>query len=219
MSFREYLSDQWRDLLVMGIQHAEIVLIAIAIASVLGVAVGLVVERHPLLERLVLATTGAMLTIPSLALFGVLVTLSSIGLGLGLKSTIVGLVCYALFPIIQNVLAGLAVVPPAIEEAAQGMGVSRLRRIVVVRLPLAWPVVLNGIRVAAVMCVGITAIAAAVRSPGFGELIFTGLANIGGANATNYAVAGLLGTALVAILFDVAFLFVIRLTTPRGIRD
>ncbi|MGH3358889.1 MAG: ABC transporter permease, partial [Nocardioidaceae bacterium] len=89
----------------------------------------------------------------------------------------------------------------------------------VVRVPLAWPVLLNGIRVSTILCVAIAAIAAAVNGPGMGEPIFEGLARIGGANSLNATLAGVIGVALVAVLLDLAFVLISRLTTPRGIRD
>jgi osmoprotectant transport system permease protein len=155
-----------------------------------------------------------MLTIPSLALFGVLVPL----FGLGLGPTITALVLYAIFPILRNTITGLESVPRAVEEAAQGMGMSRWGRMWRVRLPLAWPVVLTGVRLATIMTVAIAAIAAAVAGPGLGELIFGGLARIGGANALNDTLAGTLGVALLALALDLLFLVLARLTTSRGIR-
>ena len=86
------------------------------------------------------------------------------------------------------------------------------------RAPLAWPVVLNGIRIATIMSIAIAAIAAAVAGPGLGRLIFDGLSRIGGANALNDTLAGILGIALLALVLDLFFVLVSRLTTPRGIR-
>jgi osmoprotectant transport system permease protein len=156
-----------------------------------------------------------MLTIPSFALFGLLIPL----FGLGLGPTISALVLYAIFPILRNTITGLRSVPASVEDAALGMGLGRWRRLLHVRLPLAWPVVLTGIRVSTIMIVGIAAIAAAVSGPGLGQVIFNGLARIGGANALNDALAGTLGVAVLALVLDLFFVFVSRLTTSRGIRD
>lgn len=215
MSFTEYLSQRWPDIVVMTTQHAEVVLIAIAIATAIGITLGIVVEGHPRAGRAVLTLTGAMLTIPSFALFGLLIPV----LGLGTVPTITALVLYAIFPIVRNTITGLESVPQAVEDAARGMGLGRRSRMLRVRLPLAWPVVLTGIRVATIMIVGIAAIAAAVSGPGLGDLIFNGLARIGGANALNDALAGTLGVALLALALDLFFVILSRLTTSRGIRD
>lgn len=213
MSFWEYISEQWLDIGVMFIQHAEVVLIAIGIATVIAIALGILVEGHERLSRGVLSITGTMLTLPSFALFGLLIPI----LGLGLPPTIVTLVLYAIFPILRNTVTGLASVPNAVEDAALGMGLSRSARMRLVRLPMAWPVIITGIRVATVMTVAIAAIAAAVSGPGLGELIFSGLARIGGASALNEVLAGTIAVAILALAFDLLFVLIRRLTTSRGL--
>ncbi|GAA2637535.1 ABC transporter permease [Actinomadura fulvescens] len=214
MSFSEYLADRWPTIAQMTAEHAQVVLIAVAIAAVLGIGLGIAVEGRPRASRLALGVTGTMLTVPSLALFGLLIPL----FGLGLTPTITALVLYAVFPILRNTITGLESVPSAVEEAARGMGLGRARVMLRVRLPLAWPVVLTGVRVSTIMTVAIAAIAAAVAGPGLGELIFGGLARIGGANALNDTLAGTLGVALLALALDLLFLVLFRLTTSRGIR-
>lgn len=213
MSFTEYLAQQWLDIGVMFIQHAEVVLIAIAIATVIGIGLGILVEGHQRLSRGALSLTGTMLTLPSFALFGLLIPI----LGLGLPPTIATLVLYAIFPILRNTITGLESVPNAVEDAARGMGLSRWARMRLVRLPMAWPVIITGIRVATVMTVAIAAIAAAVSGPGLGELIFSGLARIGGASALNEVLAGTVGVAVLALAFDLLFVVIRRITTSRGL--
>ncbi len=215
MGFQSYLSEQWPDIVELIIEHAQVVLIAVTVAVVIGIGIGVLVEGHRAASKAVLAATGTMLSIPSLALFGLLIPL----LGLGSAPTITALVLYSIFPILRNTITGLESVPAEILDAARGIGLSRWRRLFTVRLPLAWPIVLNGIRVATIMDVAIATIAAAVAGPGLGHLIFDGLARIGGANSLNDTLAGVLGVALLALVFDLAFVLVSRLTTPRGIRD
>jgi osmoprotectant transport system permease protein len=214
MSFPEYLSQRWPSVGVLMIQHAEVVLIAVGVAAAIGIGLGIAIEGHPRASQIALAVTGTMLTIPSLALFGLLIPI----FGLGLTPAITALVLYAIFPILRNTITGLESVPDAVEEAARGMGLSRMGRILRIRLPLAWPVVLTGVRLSTIMTVAIAAIAAAVAGPGLGTLIFSGLARIGGANALNDTLAGTLGVALLALALDVLFGVVSRLTTSRGIR-
>jgi osmoprotectant transport system permease protein len=214
MSFADYLFERWPTITVMVAEHAQVVLIAVAIAAVVGIGVGAAVEGRPRASRIALGMAGTMLTIPSLALFAILVPV----FGLGLAPTIAALVLYAIFPILRNTITGLESVPAAVDEAARGMGLGRWERMRRVRLPLAWPVVLTGVRLATIMTVAIAAIAAAVAGPGLGELIFTGLARVGGANAINDAVAGTLGVVLLALVLDLLFLGLSRLTTSAGIR-
>jgi osmoprotectant transport system permease protein len=215
MSLTEYLSQRWPDIVPLLIQHAQVVLISVALATLIGMGLGIAIEGHPVANRIALAVTGAMLTIPSFALFGLLIP----PLGLGNAPTITALVLYAIFPILRNTVTGLESVPAEIEDAARGMGLSRTRRLIRIRLPLAWPIIITGVRVATIMNVAIAAIAAAVSGPGLGQLIFDGLARIGGANALNDTLAGVLGVALLALALDLIFVGFARLTTSRGIRD
>lgn len=215
MTFGDYLATRWPQILFLAGQHAELVLLAVGIAAVIAVVTAVLAHGHPWATHLALTVTGTALTIPSFALLGLLIPL----LSLGTRPAVVALVIYALFPILRNAITGLESVSPGIEDAARGMGLSRRSVLLTVRLPLAWPVVLNGIRVATIMCIAIAAIAAAVAGPGLGRLIFNGLARIGGANAFNDTLAGILGVAVLAIALDLLFLLISRLTTQRGIRD
>lgn len=214
MTFSEYLDYRWQDILFYTFQHIQVVLIAVGIATVISIALGLLVQGRAIPRQIVLTVTATMLTIPSFALFGLFIPL----FGLGALPTIVALTLYAIFPILRNVVTGLESVPAEVEEAAKGMGLSARRRMFVVRVPMAWPVLLNGIRVATILCVAIAAIAAAVNGPGLGELIFEGLARIGGANSLNAVLTGVLGVMIVALALDLLFVLIARLTTSRGIR-
>lgn len=213
MSFIEYVATNAERIGFLTVQHIQVVLLSVAIAAVLGVGLGLASERTPRLRRGTLAFTGTLLTIPSFALFGLLIPV----LGLGLAPTVVALSVYALFPILRNTVTGLESVDPAVADAARGMGLGTAQLLRLVRLPLAWPVILNGIRIATIMVVSIAAIGAAVNGPGLGELIFRGLSRIGGANALNEALTGVVGVVLVALVLDLMFLLLRRLTSPRGL--
>lgn len=215
-SFWTYLQFTWRDLLRLAIDHAVVVLIALAIATVIGVALGVATYRTDRPRELVLAITGTLLTIPSLALFTLLIQVP--GLGLGARSVVVALVLYALLPIVRNTIVGLREVDPAVVESAQGMGMGRTQRLLRIELPLAWPVVLTGVRVSTLVLVGITAIGAYINGPGLGDEIFSGLSQIGSASALNQVLSGTLGVIILAVLFDFAYVLVIRFTISKGIR-
>ncbi len=139
-------------------------------------------------------------------------------LGLGFRTVIAALTLYSLLPIVRNTVTGLRSVDPAIVESAQGVGMGRLRRLLRIELPLAWRVVLTGIRVSGVLLVGIAALATIVGGGGYGELIFAALRGITGPNALNLALAGTLGVVVIGLLLDLSFLALTRLTTPKGIR-
>ncbi|MFF8817663.1 ABC transporter permease [Leucobacter sp. NPDC015123] len=214
MSFLEFLIKRADDMLEMGIGHAAVVGISVLLATVLGVALGVLTHRNERARDFTLAVSGAMLTIPSFALFILLLG----PLGLGAKPVVVALTMYGLMPIIRNTVAGLNGVDPAITESARGMGLTRAQRLFRIELPLAWPVIITGVRVTTLSLLGIAAIGSIVNGPGFGNFIFTGLARVGTPVAINFVLAGALGVVILAILSDVLFHIVRRLTTSKGIR-
>lgn len=214
MDFLTFVGKRADDLLEMGLAHAVLVGAAVLIATVLGVALGVLTYRTERPRELVLAVSGAFLTIPSFALFILLLG----PLGLGWPPVLFALVMYGLLPVVRNTITGLREVDPAVIESAQGMGLSRRQRLLRIELPLAWPVIITGVRVTTLVLLGIAAIGAIVNGPGYGELIFTGLARVGTPVAVNMVVAGTLGVMVLAVLFDLIFYAVQRLTTSRGIR-
>jgi osmoprotectant transport system permease protein len=154
------------------------------------------------------------LTIPSLALFGLFINM----FGIGTTSVVIALVMYSLLPIVANTVVGLREVDPAVVESAQGMGMSRFQRLLRIELPLAWPVILTGMRVSTLLTLGITAIGAYIQGPGLGNDIFAGLSRISSPNALNLVLGGTLGVIVLAVLFDLFYVLLNRLTTSRGIR-
>jgi osmoprotectant transport system permease protein len=138
---------------------------------------------------------------------------------MGVPPTMVALVLYALLPIVRNTVVGLNGVDPAVVDAARGIGMSRLRVLTRVELRLAWPAVLAGMRVSTQLLMGIAAIAAYVKGPGLGNLIFSGLSRVGSVNAVDLALVGTVGVIVIALLLDGGYVLVGRLTTSRGIRD
>jgi osmoprotectant transport system permease protein len=211
--FLTYVRDNASRLLFLAEQHAELVLTSVAISAVLGIGLALATESKPRLRQVLLSVTGTLLTIPSFALFALMIPL----LGLGLAPTVVALSIYGIFPILRNTVTGIEGVDAAVIDAARGLGMGRARRMRTVVLPLAWPVILNGIRTATIMLVATAAIGAVVRGPGLGELIFRGLARIGGANSVHEALSGVLGVVLVALLLDLLFILIAKMTTVRGL--
>lgn len=198
----------------LTLEHILVVLISLAVASVVGVFVGMLVWNRPLARSASIATAGVILTIPSMALLTILIPI----MGLGWLPTVFALSIYSLLPIVRNTVVGLREVDPAVIESARGMGLSDARILFRVQFPIAWPVILTGLRVAAQLAVGIAAIAAYVAGPGMGEYIFKGLSMLGAANALNFALTGTLAIVLIALAFDALFILVNRITTSRGIR-
>jgi osmoprotectant transport system permease protein len=208
-----YLQDNSRLVLFLIQQHIELVVLSVSISAVIGVGAALLTQSRPRLRGVLLSITGTMLTIPSFALFALMIPV----FGLGVAPTVIALAIYGVFPILGNTIAGLNGVDPAVVDAARGLGMSDRSRMRTVVLPLAWPVILNGIRTATIMLVATAAIGAVVRGPGLGELIFRGLERLGGANALEQALAGVLGVVVVALVLDLIFLAIAKLTALRGL--
>ncbi|MER7010510.1 ABC transporter permease [Saccharopolyspora sp. NPDC000359] len=214
MNFLDYVASRWQSLLVDSYQHVSMVVQCIVLATIVGVLVGVAVYRSPAGAAIATALSSAVLTIPSFALFGLLIPV----LGLGVAPSVLTLVLYALLPIVRNTIVGLSTVDQPILDAARGIGMSRFGVLTRVELRLAWPAILAGMRVSTQMLMGIAAIAAYAKGPGLGNLIFSGLGQLGGANALNMAVAGTVGVIILALLLDAVFVLIGRLTTSRGIR-
>lgn len=215
MGFIEYLIQRWDHLLELTIEHAQVVLISLLIATAIGMTLGVLVYRNELIMGVVLNITSVFITIPSFALFGLLVPI----LGIGTPPTIFALTMYALLPIVRNTTTGLRGVDPAVVESAQGMGMGRWQRLFRVELPLAWPVILAGIRISTLLIIGIAAIAAIVNGPGLGSDIFSGLARIGTDQALNLVLSATLGIIVLAVIFDLLITLLGKLTTSGGLKS
>jgi osmoprotectant transport system permease protein len=185
------------EILALTAQHVTLVLAATLLAVAIGVPAGVVLTRRPRLARPVLAFANVVQTIPSLALFGFLIPIPILG-GIGARTAIVALVVYALLPILRNTHAGIASVDPAVVDAATGLGMTGAERLRFVELPLAFPVVLAGIRIAVVVGIGLATIAAAIGAGGLGVLIYRGVATVD----HRLILAGAVPAALLALAFD-----------------
>lgn len=210
----DFITERQSQLFYQGYQHLSLVIQCVVLATVIAVVLAVLVHRNPKIASAAEGISAVGLTIPSFALLGLLIPLA----GIGTATSVIAVTFYATLPILRNAVVGLAGVDATLVESARGMGMGRLRTLARIELPLAWPVILAGVRVSAQMSMGIAAIAAYVLGPGLGSFIFTGLTQIGGANALNSALVGTLGVVLLALLLDALLLGVGRLTTPRGIR-
>ena len=197
MSFWQFLQANWSELLLLVRQHIVLVFFAILVAVIIGVPVGIGLTRYRALRGPVLGIANVMQTIPSLALFGFLIPLPFIG-GIGTRTALVALVLYSLLPIIRNTVTGILGVDPNVREAAVAMGMTDSQVLRQVELPLAMGVIVTGIRVATVIAVGVTTIAAAVGAGGLGVYIFRGLRQYD----NNLLLAGALSAALLALAAD-----------------
>lgn len=212
MNFLEFLAGRWTEILSLTLEHVVLVVISTGAGVLIAVPLGLAITRIPALGRPVLGFAGVIQTVPSLALFGLLIPLPLIG-GIGSRTAIIALVLYALLPILRNTVTGVRQVDPAILDAANGMGMTDWQRLKLVEVPLALPAIFSGIRIATVVGVGLVTIAAAVGAGGLGSLIFRGLAMLD----SRLLFAGAIPSAILALLADAGLAMLeSRLVASRG---
>jgi osmoprotectant transport system permease protein len=195
---------------ILTAEHLWLVGIAIGIAIVIGVPLGVLVSRRAWLRKPILGGTNVLQTIPSLALFGFLLPAPWLG-ERAERLAIVALVLYALLPIVRNTYAGITGINPAVREAAIGMGMTANEILWQVELPLGAPFIIAGVRIATVTAVGVATIAAAIGAGGLGELIFRGVAMVN----DQLILAGAIPAALLALGADLLLgILEKRLRTP-----
>lgn len=178
-------------------EHVLLVALALSAAALIGIPTGIWLSRKEAWRGLVLGFTNVVQTIPSLALFGLLIPLPFFG-GIGKRTAIVALVLYALLPILRNTLTGILGVDPAVVESAVAMGMTGRQRLFWVELPLAAPTILAGVRIATVTTIGTATIAAAIGGGGLGVFIFRGIASVD----VSQILAGAVPAALIALAAD-----------------
>lgn len=187
--------------------HIGLTMISLILAIIFAVPLGILIARRQKLAGIVLGFAGVMQTIPSIAMLGVMIPI----LGIGPKPAIVALFLYALLPILRNTYTGIKDVNPIVIDAAMGMGMSRWQILMKVELPLAFPVLMAGIRTATVINVGVATLAAYIAAGGLGEFIFGGIA----LNNSNMILAGAIPAALLAISLDTLLSVVQKLSVKR----
>ncbi|RBY93848.1 ABC transporter permease [Blastococcus sp. TBT05-19] len=210
----DYVIERWGLIAYQAFQHLSLVVQCVLLGSAIGVGVAVLVYRNRSATALANGVSAVGLTIPAFALLGILLA----PFGFGITPAVIAVTFYAALPVLRNAVVGLAGVDRATVESARGIGMTRAATLLRVELPLAWPVILAGVRVSTQMVMGIAAIAAYVLGPGLGGFIFSGLSRLGGANALNSALTGTIAIVLLALVLDLLLVLLGRLTTPRGIR-
>jgi len=211
-SWWEWLTEAegWSAVFEHVIEHVQIVLMSMAYAIVISVALGLLIHRIAVLR-------GFVLGVASLALFAIFISID--GIGIGDRGPIIALTLYSILPILRNTVTGLEGVDAAVIESAKGMGLNARQRLIKVEFPLAWPVILTGIRVATLLNIGIAAIAVLVGGTGLGVYINNGLTRYPNLTSVERMWTGVLFTILLALVFDLLFTLLRRLTTSKGLRS
>ena len=215
MSLFTYLTGNWHELIALTLQHIVLVGIAVGLAIVVGVPLGVAINRYEWLAGPLLGVATIVLTLPSIALFGLMIPiLSRFGQGIGAVPAITAVFLYSLLPIMRNTYLALHGVDAGIREAATGIGMTSWQRLRMVDLPLSVPIILGGVRSAVVMNIGVMTIAAVIGAGGLGDLI---LRAIGQSNMMKLLVGAVLVGAL-AMVADLFLQALQRLLTPKGIQ-
>jgi len=209
--FIKQLSMRGGDLLTATGQHMQLVLISMAIAIVVGIPLGIIVSRYPVLKTFILGGAGILQTIPSLALLGFMIPI----FGIGLNTAIAALFLYSLLPIIRNTFAGIQDVDRAMIEAARGMGMTNMQILFKIEIPLSLSVIMAGIRTATVINVGTATLAAFIGAGGLGDFIFLGIQR----NIDALILMGAIPAAVLALILDFLLGRMEKLTTPKGLKQ
>lgn len=191
INYMQRRSDMLGDLVI---EHLWLVIVSVGIAVVVSVILGVIISYKTSLASTVLAICQILMTIPSMAMLGFMVPL----FGIGFTTGVVALILYALLPVVRNTYTGIKEISPAVVESAVGMGMTEWRVLTKIKIPLARPVIMAGIRTATVMVVGIAAIAAYVGAGGLGELIFQGISR----SNEPMIIVGAIGVSIIALVFD-----------------
>ncbi|MDZ5603352.1 ABC transporter permease [Pseudomonas sp. RP23018S] len=206
----------WAQVLHLTWQHITLVGVAVTLAIVVGVPLGILMTRFPAVAGPVQAGATVLLTVPAIALFGLLLPFySKFGQGLGPLPAITAVFLYSLLPILRNTYLALTSVEPGIREAARGIGMTFSQRLRMVELPIAVPVILAGVRTAVVMNIGVMTIAATIGAGGLGVLILTSISR----SDMSMLVVGAVLVSLLAILADLLLQTLQRALTPEGLRS
>lgn len=209
----QYAWDNLGLLVTRTLEHISLVGVAVGIATLTGVPIGIAITQNERAARAVLYIASIIVTIPSVALFGVMIPiLSIIGQGIGYLPAVIAVLLYSQLPIIRNTYTAIHNVDPALREAARGVGMSHRQRLRMVEIPLAVPVIMAGVRTAVVLNIGVMAIAAYIGAGGLGTFISRGISQ----SDPRQLILGAVAVSLLAIVADYALLAFQKRMTPKG---
>ena len=215
MSTLQFMVDNFGEVMYLSWEHVWIVGIALLIATPIGIFLGIVITKHEQLASRVLNGANILMTIPSIALFGLMLpVLAIVNMGLGKVPAVIALVLYSQLPIIRNTYTAIKNVPPSLVDAGRGMGMDKWKLLRELEIPLATPVIIAGLRTAAVMNIGIAAIATYIGAGGLGVYIQQGIARV----YPEMILSGAILVSLLAIIVDGGMALLERLATPEGIK-
>jgi osmoprotectant transport system permease protein len=215
LSIVHFIANNFDLILRLTWQHVSIVGVAVGAAILIGVPLGIAISQNQRAADIVLYIAGIIMTIPSIALFGVMIPiLSLIDQGIGYMPAVIAIFLYSQLPIVRNTYTAIKSVDPALREAARGMGMTSWQRLRRVEIPIALPIIMAGVRIAVVINIGIAAIAAYIGAGGLGMLIRAGISQ----TDPRQLIAGALAVSVLAVLADYGLLWLQHRLTPRGVR-
>lgn len=215
-SLWEFFVSYQEKLITLTGEHIQLVGLAIIIAIIIGVPIGIYLTVNEKLAETVLQIASIMMTIPSLALFGIMMPLLSIiNKGIGFVPGVIALILYSQLPIIRNTYVAIKNVDPQIRDSANGIGMTAWQRLIKIEIPNAMPLIMGGIRTAVVLCIGIGAIASFIGAGGLGVIINQGIART---NET-MVIAGSIAVSILAIIADILLALLQRWLTPKGLQS
>ena len=211
-----YITINYSTIISLTLQHLYLVSVSVGAAIFTGVPLGIIITKNEKLAGTVLYIASIIITIPSVALFGLMIPLLSlVDRGIGFWPAAIAIFLYSQLPIIRNTYTAINNIDPAMREAAKGMGMSDWQRLSRVEIPLAVPVIMAGVRMAVVMNIAVATIAVYIGAGGLGTIINEGIT---GTNSTKLIV-GAMAVSILAIVADYLFLFLQNLLTPKGLKE
>jgi len=211
----DFLIQNIDQVMALTLEHLMLVSIAVGLAIMTGVPIGIAITQNQRAADMVLYAASVIITIPSIALFGLMIPiLSLIGQGIGYLPAIIAVLLYSQLPIIRNTYTAINNVDPALREAARGIGMTPMQRLKMVEIPLAIPVIMAGVRTAVVMNIGVMAIATYIGAGGLGTYIQRGISQ----TDPRQLIIGAVAVSLLAIMADYALLWVQKKFTPKGMK-
>lgn len=216
MEIITYVMSNLSLLAQLTLEHIALVVVAVGLACLMGVPLGIAITQNERIARVVLYTASIIITIPSIALFGIMIpVLSVIGHGIGYVPAVIAVLLYSQLPIIRNTYTAINNVSPGLREAARGIGMTSMQRLRLVEIPLSVPIIMAGVRTAVVMNIGVMAIAAYIGAGGLGVLISRGISQ----SDPRQLIVGAIAVSLLAIVADTLLLALQKRLTPKGMQS
>ncbi|WEM41484.1 ABC transporter permease [Photobacterium sp. DA100] len=214
MEIFNFVLDNWDVIVSRTVEHLSLVSLAVGLAMMTGVPIGIAITQNQRVANVVLYVASIIITIPSIALFGIMIpVLSMIGQGIGYLPAVIAVLLYSQLPIIRNTYTAINNVDPALREAARGIGLTNIQRLRLVEIPLAIPVIMAGVRTAVVMNIGVMAIATYIGAGGLGTFIARGISQ----SDPRQLIVGAVAVSLLAIFADTVLAKIQKKFTPKGV--